>query len=553
YDLDSNRLSKTEAGTTSNATYDATGALKQVWQAGQGLPQFATYDAFGNLLADPETGLAAPTFGYDAANRLTGIDAAGSTNDTSFGFDALGRHLSRTINGTTETYEFLGTTETVTRIDAASDIASLVDDAGARLGTLSGSSVAWLMPDPHGSVAGQAQASALTTALRYDGYGQTIASAPTSLPAEARRWKYQGRLDIAPEGLAAPLYDFSARFYSPGLGSFTQLDPLQGSALDPLTLNRYLYAAANPATLIDPTGLRECEWDSCTGGTADKPDPGNQDAGSWSGGGGDGGGGSNTSGGSDGGTGSSNTGGGTGGTATGNSTAGGGEAPTYIGGIRVDANGVPYNADDAAYLEWLCISGADADRRAACDGARAFWELDGNPPLLAEGMEAAVVCSVPYLSIGCDLNDAADAAGGDPVAAGSVILSILGATKLKRLVCAVADRIKGIRRASDAIDGFSLDALSASGASQLHADGLTRAANSLNKHQGGLFPKVAGNVAQKNEAAQAVLDGILHAPGRRVVRKTAGSFVGGFEVIAPDGRMADFDKNGVFQYFGKKT
>ncbi|HEY9472104.1 MAG TPA: RHS repeat-associated core domain-containing protein, partial [Propionibacteriaceae bacterium] len=261
YDLDSNRLTKTEGGTTSNATYDATGALKQVWQTGQGLPQFATHDAFGNLLANPETGLAAPTFSYDAANRLTAIDAAGSTNDTSFGFDALGRHLSRTINGTTETYEFLGSTETVTRIDAATDIAGLVDDTGARQATLSGSSVAWLMPDPHGNVASGAQASALTTALRYDGYGQTIATAPTSLPAEAKRWKYQGRLDIAPEGLTTPLYEFSARFYAPGLGTFTQLDPLQGSALDPLTLNRYLYAAANPATLIDPTGHFTMEKD----------------------------------------------------------------------------------------------------------------------------------------------------------------------------------------------------------------------------------------------------------------------------------------------------
>jgi RHS repeat-associated protein len=322
YDLDSNRLTKTEGGTTSNATYDATGALKQVWQTGQGLPQFATHDAFGNLLANPETGLASPTFSYDAANRLTAIDAAGSTNDTSFGFDALGRHLSRTINGTTETYEFLGLTETVTRIDAATDIAGLVDDTGARQATLTGSSVAWLMPDPHGSVAGQAQASALTTALRYDGYGVTIASAPTSLPAEARRWKYQGRLDVAPDGLAAPLYEFSARFYSPGLGTFTQLDPLQGSALDPLTLNRYLYAAANPATLIDPTGLRECEFDSCGGGY-DRRDP-TGPTGGGGGGSSDGGGGSNSTAGGTGGTGNSNSGGGTGGTATGNKTAGGG-------------------------------------------------------------------------------------------------------------------------------------------------------------------------------------------------------------------------------------
>jgi hypothetical protein len=167
-------------------------------------------------------------------------------------------------------------------------------------------------------------------------------------------------------------------------------------------------------------------------------------------------------------------------------------------------------------------------------------------------METAVVCSVPYLSIGCDINDAADAAKGDPVAAGSVILSILGATKIKRFVGALVDRAKGLRRASNAISGFRLDDLSASGAQQLHADGLTRAGASLVKHEGGLFPKMTGNVAQKNATAQAILDEILSSPGRRMVRKKSGDFVGGFEVIAADGRMAVFDKFGVFQYFGEK-
>ena len=45
-----------------------------------------------------------------------------------------------------------------------------------------------------------------------------------------------------------------ARVYSPGLGAFTALDSLAGSAQAPARLNRYLYAAADPATLVDPDG-----------------------------------------------------------------------------------------------------------------------------------------------------------------------------------------------------------------------------------------------------------------------------------------------------------
>ena len=38
------------------------------------------------------------------------------------------------------------------------------------------------------------------------------------------------------------------------MGAFTSFDSVTGGAQNPLTLNRYLYANANPATLIDPDG-----------------------------------------------------------------------------------------------------------------------------------------------------------------------------------------------------------------------------------------------------------------------------------------------------------
>ncbi len=154
----------------------------------------------------------------------------------------------------TEAYEFAGTSETVTRIGTGSPIESLVDQSGARLATRQSASVAWLLPDPHGSVAGGATGTSLSAALRYAGYGQLIARHPTSLPDRAARFTYQGRLDIAPAGLGTPLLEMGARFYSPGLGSFSQADTVIGSALDPVSLNRYLYAHANPTSLIDPTG-----------------------------------------------------------------------------------------------------------------------------------------------------------------------------------------------------------------------------------------------------------------------------------------------------------
>jgi RHS repeat-associated protein len=208
------------------------------------------------MAADPQTGTGTTGYAYDAADRLTAIDPAGTASDATFGFDALGRHASRTIAGVSESDEFLGQGEAVTRIGAASPILGLVAADGARLATRTGSGVAWLVPDPHGTTAVLAADTGIASALRYDGYGQTIATAPQSRPPGADRWTYQGRLDIAPPGLDpdTPLLDFSARFYAPALGAFTQADTLAGSATDPRSLNRYLYALANPTSLIDPDG-----------------------------------------------------------------------------------------------------------------------------------------------------------------------------------------------------------------------------------------------------------------------------------------------------------
>jgi RHS repeat-associated protein len=66
-------------------------------------------------------------------------------------------------------------------------------------------------------------------------------------------WKFQARLDLSGNP-TDPLYEFSARFYVPAVGAFSQLDTYAGDVDDPLSLHRYLYAAANPWTLIDPTG-----------------------------------------------------------------------------------------------------------------------------------------------------------------------------------------------------------------------------------------------------------------------------------------------------------
>ena len=51
----------------------------------------------------------------------------------------------------------------------------------------------------------------------------------------------------------------------PDLGTFTSLDTVSGSAQNPLSLNRYLYAEADPATLVNTDGhcASSDGWNGC--------------------------------------------------------------------------------------------------------------------------------------------------------------------------------------------------------------------------------------------------------------------------------------------------
>lgn len=57
-----------------------------------------------------------------------------------------------------------------------------------------------------------------------------------------------------------------ARYYHPGLGVFTGLDPVEGDVGQPMSLNRYMYVAGNVVNAVDPSGMimeSPGAWDYC--------------------------------------------------------------------------------------------------------------------------------------------------------------------------------------------------------------------------------------------------------------------------------------------------
>lgn len=264
YDGDGNRTSVVVVGaTTTSYAYDTTDELVSV--SGGTVGSFA-YDAYGNQTANAETGAAGTTaYAYDTGDRLLTITPPASlAKVATFTYDALGRPATRSVattpNVTVDTYSYAGIGKVVSQIStrvgtgSAVPLDALVGADGSRLAENqnAGAAFGWLMPDLHGNVAAVATSSlaSQSDAIRYDAFGQVAASVTSSLPTP---WRYQGRLLVDPTG-ATDLYDAGARLYTPGLGGFTQEDSVSGSAQDPLSMNRYLFAEANPATLIDPNG-----------------------------------------------------------------------------------------------------------------------------------------------------------------------------------------------------------------------------------------------------------------------------------------------------------
>ena len=255
YDRDGNRISATGA-TTTTYTYDRTGVLRSRVDAG--VTTYYTYDAYGNLTSDANAVNQVTALTYDLADRLPDVVLPGGGNaTTSFTLDGLGRIATRTPpGGAAETYSYLGTSETVWSISATTTVSSALDPGGNRVASKSGTTTGFLLADLHANLAAVVNSgeTALLSATRYDPYGMTAALYDSG-GAFPTTWKFQGRLDVSTNP-ADPLYENGARVYLPAVGTFSQLDSYGGSVADPVSLNRYLYAAANPWTLIDPDGHR---------------------------------------------------------------------------------------------------------------------------------------------------------------------------------------------------------------------------------------------------------------------------------------------------------
>ncbi|WP_236822544.1 RHS repeat-associated core domain-containing protein [Andreprevotia sp. IGB-42] len=257
YDAVGNRKTQTltTAGGTSSKTYDydERDRLKTITSNSGGNNSTTTYswDDNGNLLQKTAPG-SITRYGWDGRNRLIDVKQGSSEQNllkiATYQYDDNGNRVAKTDkDGKTTAY----------LIDEQFDYAQAVLETnnGNRTSYLFGSQLlaqtsndqgSYYHADALGSTQQLSDANGnASAAFEYGAFGE-----PQTAETQVSGYLYTGEYREQDTGLQ---YN-RARWYDAESGRFISQDTFAGSSNQPLTLNKYLYANADPANSVDPSG-----------------------------------------------------------------------------------------------------------------------------------------------------------------------------------------------------------------------------------------------------------------------------------------------------------
>jgi RHS repeat-associated protein len=248
--------------------------------------QYFCADSYGNRWVNSSSGLPYSSFtptaaaNFDSKNRLqiqgSAYDSSGNLQTIgAFGFqyDAENRQTSMT-NGSTATYSYDGDGHRVMKVSGGVTTIYVYDARGELAAEYSTSAsslpckTCYLVTDALGSTRMVANESGVPKSFHdFAPFGEEI---PAGVGGRSSLYgssdlvtqKFTGKerdSETASSGMADGLDYFGARYYSGAQGRFTSPDVINLTSarlLNPSnTLNKYVYAANNPLTYVDPDGL----------------------------------------------------------------------------------------------------------------------------------------------------------------------------------------------------------------------------------------------------------------------------------------------------------
>ena len=213
-----------------------------------------TYLDTGSLYQQKSSGgTVQKTFAYTPANLLESVTHAGVQDPSEMTWDADSNRVSFT-SSTGGSYAFM--------YDITAGIPAVIKETGGAypksyVREPDGSLIAMFVEsypyyyhfDALGSTRMLTDESGhITDAYHFDAWGNLLTHDPNSI---SQPYQYVGQLGYYTHYQDAnlPLLQLGVRFYDPGTGRFTQVDPLAED------FGYYAYVSQNPMLYIDPTGL----------------------------------------------------------------------------------------------------------------------------------------------------------------------------------------------------------------------------------------------------------------------------------------------------------
>ncbi|MFO7898545.1 MAG: RHS repeat-associated core domain-containing protein [Planctomycetota bacterium] len=247
YDPVGNRIRETHSSEgVTTYDYDANDRLTTVTSPA-GTTTY-TYDANGNMLSTTDAA-GTTTHEYDVHNRMIRTVTAGGTV-IGYTYDAEGHRVAKTVDGVRTRYVIDAnrrTFQVLAELDDAGNVKASYVYGFRRISQDRGGQTSYYHYDGQNSTRLLTDgAEAVTDTYDYTAGGRLTASTG----ATDNAFLYNGQQYDAASGL----YYLRSRYLDTDAGRFLSVDPMAGNLHEPITLNKYLYANADPTTYADPNG-----------------------------------------------------------------------------------------------------------------------------------------------------------------------------------------------------------------------------------------------------------------------------------------------------------
>lgn len=281
HDNNGNVLTETRNGKTTTYTYDSLNRLKTANYGNQdtityeydslnnrtkeihstGLIKDYVYDSRNRLAEVKENGEITDTYEYNESGALTKhnnrsfvynewgtlLGVVDGSNTYLYGYDVNGIRSLKLVNGNATQYFTDINENVISEADGEGNMSSEIVYGNQALSRKISGNWYYYLYNAHGDVIGLTDAQGnVVNSYEYDAWGTILADNETV----ANPIKYAGQYYDEELGM----YYLRARYYDPSIGRFISVDKQEGSIIEPLDMNQYVYCRNNPIMYVDLNG-----------------------------------------------------------------------------------------------------------------------------------------------------------------------------------------------------------------------------------------------------------------------------------------------------------